>query len=166
MTQSDFSRTILVDQTPKEVFNAINNVRGWWSENIEGNTDKLNAVFNYHYKDVHICKMKITEFIPGKKVVWDVLNNYFSFTKDNSEWKGTKIIFDISEKDGKTQLVFTHKGLVPTYECYDVCNDAWSNYINNSLHSLITTGKGQPTLKDDDENFNEELIKKWDLQEQ
>jgi len=55
---------------------------------------------------------------------------------------------------------------VPTYECYDVCNDAWSNYINNSLHSLITTGKGQPTLKDDDENFNEELIKKWDLQEQ
>ena len=166
MTQSDFSRTILVDQTPKEVFNAINNVRGWWSENIEGDTDKLNAVFNYHYKDVHICKMKITEFIPGKKVVWDVLNNYFSFTKDNSEWKGTKIIFDISEKNGQTQLVFTHKGLVPTYECYDVCNDAWSNYINNSLHSLITTGKGQPTLKDDDENFNEELIKKWDLQEQ
>ena len=41
------------------IFNAINNVRGWWSEEIEGSTDKLNAVFNYHYEDVHHCQMKI-----------------------------------------------------------------------------------------------------------
>jgi hypothetical protein len=32
MTTSDFATAIMVDQTPEEVFNAINNVRGWWSE--------------------------------------------------------------------------------------------------------------------------------------
>src|SRR4249919_1715137 len=117
MTTSNFTTTILVDQTPEEVFNAINNVRGWWSEEIEGSTGKLNDEFNYHYEDVHRCKMKIIEFIPKEKVVWLVLDNYFKFTKDESEWTGTKIIFDISEKDGKTQLQFTHQGLVPQYEC-------------------------------------------------
>jgi len=144
MATADFTTTIVVDQTPEEVFNAINNPRGWWSEEIEGSTEKLNDEFNYHYKDAHISKMKLIEVIPNKKVVWLVLENYFKFTKDKTEWTGTKIIFEISEKDNKTQIRFTHQGLVPEYECYEICRDAWSNYIQNSLRSLISTGKGQP----------------------
>jgi hypothetical protein len=144
MTPQDFTTTILTDQSPQEAYHAINNVCGWWSEEIEGSTDKLNAEFNYHYEDVHRCKIKITELIPAKKVVWLVLDNYFKFTKDETEWKGTKMIFDISEKGGKTEIRFTHEGLVPAYECYDVCKSAWSNYIQNSLRNLIATGKGQP----------------------
>jgi len=147
MATTDFSTIILVNQTPKEVFNAINNVRGWWSEEIEGSTDKLNAEWNYHYEDVHWCKMKIIEFVPGKKVVWLVMDNYFSFTKDKNEWKGNKIIFEITEKGDKTQLQFTQMGLVPEYECYDICQNAWSTYIQKSLYNLITTGKGQPNSK-------------------
>ncbi len=144
MTTSDFTTTISVDEPPKEAFNAINNVRGWWSEEIEGSTDKLNDEFKYHYEDVHRCHMKLIEVIPDKKVVWLVMDNYFKFTKDKSEWKGTKISFEISETDNKTQIRFTHLGLVPEYECYTICRDAWTNYVHNSLHSLITTGKGQP----------------------
>src|SRR6185436_1006210 len=111
-SNNDFTTVITVDQSPQEVFNAINNVRGWWSEEIEGGTDKLNDVFTYHYKDVHNCKMKITEFVPGKKVVWHVLDNHFSSTKDKSEWIDTKNIFEISETHRKTKLRFTHQGLV------------------------------------------------------
>jgi len=84
MTTNDFTTTILVDQTPEEVFNAINNVRGWWSENIEGSTDQLNGEFDYHYKDVHLSKMKLIEVVPNKKVVWLVLDNHFSFIKEIS----------------------------------------------------------------------------------
>lgn len=144
MTTKDFTTTLLVDQTPKETFQAINNVRGWWSEEIEGNTDKLNEEFRYHYEDVHRCKIKLIEVIPDKKVVWQVLDNYFKFTKDKSEWTGTKISFEISKQNNKTQIRFTHLGLVPEYECYDICKDAWTQYIQQSLFSLITTGKGQP----------------------
>jgi len=161
MNSNDFTTVITVDESPKEVFNAINNVRGWWSENIDGRTDELNAEFLYHYKDVHICKLKIVEFIPGKKVAWHVLNNHFNFTKDKSEWKDTKIIFEITELGGKTQMHFTHKGLVPQYECYEVCFDAWTSYIQGSLKSLITTGKGKPNTKEED--LNAELIEKWNL---
>lgn len=148
MTKKDFTTGFLVDKSPMEVFNAVNNVRGWWSEEVEGDTDKLNAVFLYHYKDIHRCSMKIIEFIPGKKVVWLVEDNYFNFIEDKTEWIGNKIIFEISEYNGQTELLFTQQGLVPAYECFDVCRDAWSNYIKNSLHSLIVNGKGKPNPKD------------------
>lgn len=147
MTTSDFTTTLLVDQPSEEVFNAINNVRGWWSEELEGSSDKLNDEFKYHYEDLHRSKMKIIEFIPNKKVVWFVMNNYFKFTKEKSEWTGTKIGFEISKKDNKTQIRFTHLGLVPEYECFDVCSNAWTHYIQESLRDLITTGKGQPNAK-------------------
>jgi len=161
MTTSDFTTMLLVDQTSQEVFNAITNVRCWWSENIEGGTAKLNDEFLYHYKDVHICKMKLIEVIPNKKVVWLVIDNYFNFTKDKNEWKGNKVVFEITQKDNKTQLKFTQEGLVPAYECYNVCHDAWTGYIRNSLYKLITTGKGEPTLKDEESNFNEQILEKY-----
>ena len=148
MTTPDFNTTFSVDQTPTEVFNAVTNVRGWWSENIEGGTARLNDEFTYAVKDLHTCKMRLVEVIPGKKVVWLVLENYFSFTQDKKEWIGTKIEFEIAENENKTQLLFTHRGLVPEYECYDVCFNAWSGYIKNSLRSLITTGKGQPNPRE------------------
>lgn len=161
MTSPDFSTTFLVDQSPEEVFNAINNVRGWWSESVEGITDKLDEEFLYYYKDVHISKMKIVEFVPNKKVVWLVLDNNFNFTKDKTEWNGNKIVFEISTKEDKTELRFTHAGLVPAYECYDVCHDAWTSYIQGSLKDLITTGKGKPNAKEG--GLNAELIEKWKL---
>ena len=148
MDNQNFTITVLADQSPREVFNAINNVRGWWSEEIEGGTEKINDEFTYHYKDVHNCKMKLIEVVPDKKVVWLVLDNYFSFTKDKSEWIGTKIIFEITEQDNKTQIHFTHEGLVPEYECYSACVNGWTQYIQHSLPDLITTGKGQSNSKE------------------
>jgi len=149
MSDKNFTTSFLVDRTPEEVFEAINNVRGWWSQAIEGNTDKLNAEFKYHYQDVHRATFKITEFVPGKKVVWHVLDNYFNFVKDKSEWKGTDVVFEIAKKGDKTEVHFTHIGLVPAYECYGICSDAWGSYITGSLRDLITTGKGHPNPIDE-----------------
>jgi hypothetical protein len=146
MTNRNFSTTFTVDQTPEAAFAAIKNVRGWWSDDIKGRTDKVGEVYDYRYRDIHRCRIKVTELIPGKRVAWRVLENYFSFIGDKTEWTGTEIIFDISEKGDKTEVHFTHQGLVPDYECYDICSDGWGTYINGSLRSLITTGKGHPNV--------------------
>lgn len=140
----DFSVTFLVDNPPQEVFDAINNPRGWWSQAIEGQTDKLGAEFDYHYRDVHRARFKITEFVPGQKVVWHVLDNYFNFIQDQNEWIGTDAVFEIAKQGDQTEVRFTHTGLVPAYECYEVCSNAWGIYITQSLRDLITTGTGQP----------------------
>lgn len=148
MRDRSYSVSFTVDRPVAEVFNAINNVRGWWSEEIEGSTDKVGDVWNYHYKDVHRCKLEVRELVPGKRVVWHVLDNHLNSTKDKSEWKDTDIIFEISKKGGKTEIRFTHEGLVPQYECYDICSNAWGSYINGSLKDLITSGKGHPNKKE------------------
>jgi len=146
MMSPNFSTTILVDQSPKEAFAAINDVRGWWSGEIEGDTDKVGAQFTYRYKDVHRSKQKITELIPGNRVVWHVLESRLSFVKDKDEWAGTDIVFDISQKDGKTEVRFTHVGLVPDYKCYGSCSNAWGTLVSGNLRKRIATGKCQPDV--------------------
>jgi len=151
MNSHDFTTVFLVEQTPDEAFTAITNVRGWWSENIEGNTDTLGAEFTYRNQDVHCSRMKITELVPGQTVVLRVLDNYFNFTEDQNEWTGTQITFEVTRNGDQTEVRFSHLGLNPEFECFSVCSNAWGFYINGSgsLRRLITTGEGQPNPKED-----------------
>ena len=148
MSNQNLTTAFTVDQTSEQAFAAINDVRGWWSGEIEGGTDKLGEEFTYRYKDIHYSKQKITEFVPGRKVVWLVLGSYLGFIEDKTEWNGTKITFDIAGKGDKTEVRFTHVGLNPDRECYDACASAWGSYINGSLRSLIATGDGQPNPRE------------------
>lgn len=144
MSNQDFSTTVAVNQSPARVFEAINNPRGWWSEEIKGITDRLNEEFDYHFRDVHSCKMKIIELVPEKRIAWLVLDNFFNFTNDKSEWIGNKIVFEIVPIGTKTEIRVTQHGLVPEYECYEICFNAWTGYVQNSLRNLVETGKGSP----------------------
>jgi hypothetical protein len=148
MKGKNYTTAFTVDQSPDAVFNAVNNVRGWWSEEIQGRTDKPGAEFKFHYQNFHHSTHKITEFEPGKKVVWHVPNARINFVNDTAEWDGTDIVFEIGRTGDKTELRFTHVGLVPDIECYDRCSSAWGFYINESLRDLITKGKGQPEEKE------------------
>lgn len=148
METRDYKAFIVVEQSPRTAFEAIQNFRAWWSEEIEGETNKLNEVFVLRYKDVHLCKVKLIEIVADTKLVYLVVDNYFSFTKDKSEWINTKLIFDISVEGEMTKVQFMHEGLLPAYECYDICCNAWGNHIHKSLYNLITIGKGLPNPKE------------------
>jgi uncharacterized protein YndB with AHSA1/START domain len=143
MTHRDFSKTIRIAQTPEAAYAALLDVRGWWSEDIRGRTDTVGEVFDYRFRDVHRCKIRIDALTPGKRVAWHVLENHFSFTEDKSEWTGTDVVFDISRTGNETEIRLTHKGLVPDFECYEVCSDGWSTYLA-SLRDLISKGRGRP----------------------
>jgi hypothetical protein len=142
MSDRSYTTTIEVDQTPQEAFAAINDVRGWWTGDIDGTTDQLGAEFTYHYQDQHRSRQRITELVDGRKVVWHVVDAELTFTEDVGEWTGTDIVFDIAEKDGRTEIRFTHVGLVSQFECYNNCSAAWSFLVNSSLRNRITSGKG------------------------
>jgi len=145
---ASFTVAFTTDQASEEIFRAINNVRGWWSEDIEGDPGKVGGEFSYRYKNAHRCRIKVTELVPGEKVVWRVLDNYFDFTFDKSEWKDTEIHFEITARDGETEIRFTHVGLVPECECFEICSNSWDFYLCASLRALIRTGHGLPNRKD------------------
>ena len=146
MKKDGFTASFTVEQTPDEVFAAINNVGGWWSGEVTGETNKPGAEFTYRYKDMHKTSQKVTEFVHGKKVVWHVTDAELTFVKDKTEWIGTDIVFEITRKDGKTELSFTHVGLVPAFECYGGCSGAWGSLVGVNLRNLIATGKNQPDI--------------------
>jgi hypothetical protein len=147
MKAPDFHTIITVNATAQKAFKRINDVTKWWTENLEGGSQKLNDEFTVRFDEVHVSKQKLIEFIPDKKVTWLVTESSLNFLEDKQEWTNTKISFELNELDNQTQIRFTHDGLIPTRECYDACSNAWSQYIQESLLSLINTGTGQPTKK-------------------
>lgn len=151
MKKQDYHTNFTVDTNATEAFNAINNICGWWSTDFEGSANKPGDVFTVRFGDTFIT-MRIMEMVPFKKVVWNVIDSWKHWMKSNhTEWIGTTIEFDIVEEADKTNIYFTHIGLVPVLDCFDVCSDAWGGYINNSLCNLIENGKGQPTQKESKE---------------
>ncbi len=153
MKANDYHTSITVDATPAEAFMFINSVAKWWTENLEGSSQKLNDEFTVRFGDVHYSKQKLVECIPKKKVVWLVTDSKLNFIKDKQEWTNTKISFELFIRGNKTEIHFTHFGLSPEVECYDACSNAWSQYIRGSLLQLITTGKGEPELRAESEKL-------------
>ncbi|MFC4907969.1 SRPBCC family protein [Actinomadura gamaensis] len=145
MSEQSFTTAITVDGvSARQVYDAVLDPRAWWSEEIDGPADRVGAEFGYHYLDTHRTRMRVTEAVPGRRVAWLVLDNDFAFVEDKTEWIGNTITFDITEKDGATELVFTQHGLVPSYDCYDACHSAWTFFVTESLPALLTTGEGRP----------------------
>ena len=148
MSESSYTTSFTVDRTPPEVFDAVNDVRSWWMTTVDGENHAVGDEFSYRVPGVHFCKMRVTGLVPGEKVVWQVIDNQMGFITDQNEWIGTEIRFELTEKDGATELRFTHDGLVPSYECFEICQNAWTFYVGQSLRSLAATGVGEPSDPD------------------
>jgi uncharacterized protein YndB with AHSA1/START domain len=157
MGEQSFTTTFTVDRTPDEVFTAITDVRGWWSQRVDGSTDRVGGEFDFVVPGIHTARIRVTELVPAKTVVWRVLDNHFAFVTDQNEWIDTEVRFDIIAREGGSELRFTHTGLVADFECYDVCSGAWSFFVGDSLRALITQGAGQPLTPADEQRHRAEM---------
>lgn len=144
MAKKDFTATIKLEKSSRDVFRAITeDVAKWWGgKDLEGSTTKLNDEFVIHHPGAHYSKQKLVEVIPDKKIVWLVTESELSWLeKDKHEWTNTKMIFEITTNGDKTILHFTHEGLVPEKECFAMCSQGWNMVIKDYLFYFITDGK-------------------------
>jgi Activator of Hsp90 ATPase homolog 1-like protein len=143
MDQQNYQCSIAADFTPIEAFDGINQVNEWWAKNFEGCAEKLNDVFTVRFGETFVT-FKVTESIPGKKIVWEVRDCYLPWLNDKTEWNGTTVVFEISPLGDETQVTMTHIGLVPEVECFGACEAGWNKHIKGSLFKLLTEQAGVP----------------------
>jgi hypothetical protein len=154
MTES-FTARIVVDATPRDAFDRINDVPGWWGR-ITGSTTTVGDEFVYLVPGLHYSGFRVSELEPGKHIAWLVTGSHVDFVTDKQEWTGTTVRFDIDETAEGTRITFTHEGLRPEVECYEACSNAWGMFVNGSLKSFIETGEGEPYTFDGDEALTAE----------
>ena len=144
MNNQDFTATFSVDQTPEQVFAAINDVRSWWTGEIEGRTDTLGAEFTYRYKDIHRTTHKITELVPGKRVVWHVTASHLSLVREQaaSGTGPTSSSTSRARATGPRCASRTSASRRPSSATIG-CSRAWSFFITDSLKKRIATGNGR-----------------------
>ncbi len=100
MTTPHFTTSFSVAQSPEAVFDAINNVRAWWSGVIEGPTDRLGAQFAYRYKNVHRSRQRIIEFIRGQRIVWRVSDILPVFVDGRTDAYGPALLDELDRVSG------------------------------------------------------------------
>ena len=148
-TENSFNCSISANISAAEAIKKISNVTDWWGIGFSGNAQKQGDEFVVKMGGESFFNFTVAELIPGKKIVWLITDCNMPWYIDKKEWANTKIIFDLSENNGRTTLNFTHEGLTPEVECYKDCEPGWTHWIKTSLVSYLTTGKGvfrQPTI--------------------
>ena len=141
MKQKDYQKSIDTDVTAKEAFHRIADVRRWWTNTFKGKAVNVNDKFEVTFGKTNV-KFEVTEAIPFSKLVWQVTDCYLDWINDKTEWKGTEIIWEVSEGRKGTKITMTHHGLVPGLECYNDCEAGWNQYVGESIPKLISTGMG------------------------
>jgi len=144
---SHYQKSFVIEASPAAVYVALTTsqgLRGWWTQDCDVETGvggTLKFRFGEHYKH-----MRIDRLVPDREVRWECTVahiNVDSFTRKD-EWVGTQIVFHLSPAaGGKTQLDFEHIGLVPAFECHEVCVSGWNNFLE-SLLLYTKTGTGNP----------------------
>lgn len=138
MQSKNHTVTIEVAQSPEEVFKHLNDVSNWWTRDFEGKSTNLNDEFTITHPGSHYSKHKLIEIIPNKKVVWLITESKLAWLKkDQPEWTGTKMIFELTSRNDKTIINFTHEGLVPEMECYDRVKEGWNLVIKERLFNFL-----------------------------
>ncbi len=143
MEKKNYHRSVEVHASAEDTLKGIAQVNHWWAKKVKGNTQKLHDEFTVDFGKTFV-DFKISELIPGKKVVWKVTDCNLDWINNKKEWNGNEVVFQLTEKKGKTQIDFTHFGLMPGAECYNDCEVGWNTHVGDSLVKFINEGQGMP----------------------
>ncbi len=142
----DYHTTLKLNTTVNKLFQGLTReLPFWWTDMFEGSAMNKDDIFTVRFGDNVYKTMKIEGLIYNEKVVWHVENSLIGIPelKNQTEWIGTTIIWELTESGSNVVLQLTHIGLNPEIECYDICSRGWQQFTD-SLKSYIETGKGKP----------------------
>lgn len=143
---NNYTNTIEVKTTGNKAYKAlVHQIPLWWTEMFEGSSIQVNDVFTIRFGANIYKTMQVKESVPDTKVIWKVENSRIALPelKNQKEWIGTTIVWEIEQNNENIQIKVTHLGLNPNIECYDICSNGWVQFLG-SLKLFLETGKGTP----------------------
>jgi uncharacterized protein YndB with AHSA1/START domain len=142
-----YQQSLIVKASPSVIYSVLTTsqgMRSWWTQDCDVGT-KIGDLIRVRFGGTH-KEMCIELLEPNREVRWLCSGAHINldWLTRKDEWVGTQIAFHLTaEGDGNTRLDFEHIGLVPSFECYDLCDNGW-RYFLNSLQQFAETGAGTP----------------------
>jgi uncharacterized protein YndB with AHSA1/START domain len=144
---SHYQQSLVLEASPDTVYAALTTpegLRGWWTPDCDVKTE-VGSTIRFRFGQTRKA-MRIERLEPGREVRWLCTEAHIAVGRlaRRDEWVGTQLVFCMTPHgDGHTRLDFEHIGLVPAFECYGLCSDAWQ-YFLGSLQRFAETGRGTP----------------------
>lgn len=136
-----------IKASPEKVYQALSTIEGlsgWWTDHTTGvSRAGQNIVFRFFSLDkeeLGSMTMEVKLLEPNAKVEW--------LCKEGpAEWIGTTIVFDLSQQDDYTIVLFGHNNWKEPVPFMYHCSMKWAIFLM-SLKELLETGKGRPSPHD------------------
>ena len=142
-----YRKTLVVQAVPADVYAALTTpagLRGWWTEDCD---IAIAVGGTHHFRFARTRKaMRVERLDADREVRWICTGAHIAADRltHKDEWVGTELVFRLTPVEGaRTRVDFEHIGLVPSLECYGLCEDGWT-YFMASLGQFVETGFGTP----------------------
>lgn len=126
------------------VFTALTKqLESWWGK-VDTSISKVGDTFTIHFGKA-FWTFNVVQYDLNSKLIWECIDGQPSLEK---EWVGTILQWELKPhaNNSGSVLNFTHNGLTPDFECYDICAPTWTRFLNESLKNFLESGKGMPHI--------------------
>jgi uncharacterized protein YndB with AHSA1/START domain len=134
-TSEDFESTLTFAASPEDVLAALRTpeaISSWWCP-ATGSAEQGSTLEMASRSGSKMLDLRVEPSDEGR-VVWSVLQAPLT-----PEWVGTIILLEVEEAGGGATLHFRHHGLTAQCDCFDMCQEGWTNALDR-LVSFVETG--------------------------
>lgn len=114
-----------IKASAERIFKAIGTKEGlnaWWTEDALAEP-RLGGIYTFYFAEHSIeWQAKLTEYEVAKVFEW-------TFIKADADWTGTKVRFDMEEKEGMYYIYFSHRDWKKANDHMYITNYCWALYL-------------------------------------
>ena len=118
----DINHLVNIARPPEAIFPLVAEGRGfaeWWAEDIfEELGDWVSLGF---FDRATVYRLHKEEIVPNARAVWNC--------ESGTEWKDTRLVFELAAKGSTTILNFSHTGWHEDTEYFRMCNTTWGELM-------------------------------------
>ncbi len=140
MNPADYRREITVSSTPADAYRALTfDFDKWWTPGSIP-VSRVGDVVTFRFGET-FWRMRVVDLDPERYVELECVEAHHVDDRSpesiRREWEGTRLKWTIEQTDAKVKITFVHEGLVPSLDCYEICELGWDHYFVKGLKHYL-----------------------------